>query len=169
MTNHDFNDIRTHCPSTPTFQLRRRGARIGGALLALSLAGGLAACSDEAEALSADACDAAVALGTAMGQAPQDPAEFAAFAAQRLVPIGETLVDELDGDAKQAAETLSAAYDEVAETGDPTVLFEDADVIEATSAVSARSSTRSANSRRSTSGRSSTPSPTRRRPSTRDE
>jgi len=138
MTNNNFNDIRAHVPSTHTFPLRRRGvSRIGAALLALSLAGGLAACNDEAEALSADACDAAVALGTAMGQAPQDPAEFASFAEQRLVPIGETLVAELDGDGKKAAETLSAAYGQVAETGDPSVLFEDAEVLAATSSVGA--------------------------------
>ncbi|MDP2290725.1 MAG: hypothetical protein Q8M22_06015 [Actinomycetota bacterium] len=107
-----------------------RSARLGGTLIALALTAGLAACEDDSsnKGVSAAACDAVVALGSAMSAAPQDPAEFASFAEQQLVPIGRTLVKEMTGDGKKAAETLSAAYDNVAESGDPTPLFESPDV-----------------------------------------
>lgn len=129
MTNHDI--------TSPVHTSRLRVAGAGLALLTLSL-GGLAACGDDDEvAVSPAACDAAVALGTAMGQAPQDPAEFSSFAEQQLLPVGRTLAAELDGEARTAAETLEAAYEQIAETGDPTVLFESAEVASASATVGA--------------------------------
>ena len=129
-----------HITPTTTRHSRRRLRGIGVALLSGSMLVGLAACGDEdgdKAAISAEACDAVVAIGSAMSGAPQDPAEFGPFAEEQLVPVGDVLVEELDGDAKTAAETLAAAYREVAETGDPSGLFEDDAVAEATSTIGA--------------------------------
>jgi uncharacterized cupredoxin-like copper-binding protein len=116
-----------------------RAARISGTVLALALTAGLAACGDDDKdkGVSSAACDAVVALGGVMSAAPQDPAEFASFAEQQLVPVGNTLVKELKGDSKKAAEVLAAAYADVAETGDPTPLFESPEVTEANGTIGA--------------------------------
>ncbi|MBI5088854.1 MAG: hypothetical protein HZB15_08365 [Actinobacteria bacterium] len=85
----------------------------------------LAACGDdddEAASVSTKACDAAVELTTAFGQAPEDPAEFSGFATDTLVPLANTLHDELDGDAGDAAEVLADAYQQVAADGDISVI-----------------------------------------------
>jgi hypothetical protein len=94
------------------------------ALASLSLTAFAACGGDDAESSSVDkiTCDAAVAYGAAFAQAPEDPAEFKSFAMDQLVPIADTLVDNLDGDDKQAAETLRETFVEIGNTGDPSVL-----------------------------------------------
>jgi hypothetical protein len=85
----------------------------------------LAACGDddaEASSVPAAACDAAVDLTSAFGQAPEDPAEFSGFATDTLIPLATTLADELeDGDA-DAAKVLADAYGRIAEDGDISVI-----------------------------------------------
>ncbi len=100
------------------------------ASLALTLAGLLASCSDDDDAAArevavpAAACDAAVDLGAAFGAAPEDPAEFAGWADETLVPIGAAFSAAFDGDdpTADAATTLTDAFAEIAESGDPSVL-----------------------------------------------
>jgi hypothetical protein len=77
---------------------------------------------DSSSSVDAAACDAAVAYGAAFAQAPQEPAEFKSFAMDQLVPIADTLVDNLDGDAKKSAETVRQAFVEIGNTGDPSLL-----------------------------------------------
>ena len=74
--------------------------------------------SDDDATVSAAACDAAVGVSSAFGAAPQDPAEFASFAQETLVPLGTTLADELTGDAGDAAVVLERTYTDIASTGD---------------------------------------------------
>lgn len=113
--------------------------------LALTLAGSLTSCSDDDEASArtvaapAAACDAAVDLGAAFGAMPEDPTEFATFAEEALVPIGVAFTDAFDGDdaTGEAASTLAAAFEEIAETGDPSA-FESEDVAAAQSTLGAK-------------------------------
>jgi hypothetical protein len=111
------------------------------AALSLSLATGLAACSDDDDreaATPAAACDAAVDLGAAFGAAPEDPAEMGAFAAEALVPVGDAFVEAYgdDGAEADAAATLSDAFAGMADTGDPSA-FEDPDVADAQAVIGA--------------------------------
>lgn len=83
----------------------------------------LSACgSDDDASVSAAACDAAVGLSSAFGAAPQDPAEFAPFVEQQLMPFAHTLSAELDGEAADAASVLADTYMNIADTGDPSAL-----------------------------------------------
>lgn len=103
----------------------RRTRSFATAAIATLALTALAACGDDKESsseLATAACDAAVAYGTAFAQAPEDPAEIAAFATGELQPIAETLVANLDGDAKSAATTLRDAFVEIGATGDPSAL-----------------------------------------------
>jgi hypothetical protein len=77
---------------------------------------------DSSSSVDAAACDAAVAYGAAFAQAPQDPAEFESFAMDQLVPIADTLVEHLEGDAKASAQTVRDAFVEIGNTGDPSLL-----------------------------------------------
>jgi hypothetical protein len=88
----------------------------------------LAACGDdddEADSVPAAACDAAVELTTAFGQAPEDPAEFSGFATDTLVPLANTLADELDDADADAADVLADAYAKIAKDGDISVIESD--------------------------------------------
>lgn len=115
------------------------------ASLALILAGALASCSDDDEADARSvaapvaACDAAVDLGAAFGAAPEDPAEFPAFAEETLVPVGTAFTEAFDGDddLAEAATTLADAFEQIAETGDPSLL-EDEDVVAAQATIGAK-------------------------------
>lgn len=78
---------------------------------------------DDSASVDAAACDAAVAYGAAFAQAPEDPAEIGPFAMDQLVPIADTLVEHLEGDAKESAETMREAFVEVGNTGNPELLF----------------------------------------------
>lgn len=94
------------------------------ALASLALSTFVGCGSDEAEAstVPAAACDAAVDFGAAFAQAPQDPAELKAYAVDKVVPIGDTFVKHLEGDAGKAAKTLRDTFVEVGKTGDPSLL-----------------------------------------------
>ncbi|QGG96829.1 hypothetical protein [Actinomarinicola tropica] len=114
-----------------------RTALLAGAALVLTAS--LAGCSDDddtAEARTVAApsavCDAAVDLGAAFGAAPEEPDAFPAFAEDTLVPIGEAFAGAFDGDDElgAAASTLATAFEEIAETGDPSALESD-DVVDA--------------------------------------
>ena len=94
------------------------------ALASLALTA-FAACGgddDSSSSVTASACDAAVAYGAAFAQAPEDPAQIQSFATDTLVPIADTLVAGLDGDAQDAAETMRDAFAGVGESGDPSAL-----------------------------------------------
>jgi uncharacterized cupredoxin-like copper-binding protein len=86
------------------------------------------ACNDdaEAEAVPPAACDAAVKLTAAFGQAPQDPAEMTGFAQDTLVPLGHTLQHSMSGDAADAAKVLTDTYTKLAESGDMSLLESEA-------------------------------------------
>lgn len=112
--------------------------RLAAAVLALAGIAGLAACGDDADAaLATEACDAAVELGSAMSAMPEDPAELGGFVESTLVPLGDTLVATMTGDGADAAKVLGATFASVAETGDPTPLFEDPATAEAQSTIGA--------------------------------
>lgn len=96
------------------------------ALASVSLTA-LVACGDDGDATIADpACDAAVAYGAAFAQAPEDPAEMAAFATDQLVPLADTLVEHLDGDAKDSAEAMRQAFVDIGNSGDPSSMMDPA-------------------------------------------
>lgn len=96
----------------------------GMALATLALTA-LAACGDDdSSAVDDEACDAAVAYGQAFAEAPEDPAEVSAFATDQLVPIADTFVEHLDGDAKAAAETMRDEFVEIGNTGDPELIMD---------------------------------------------
>ena len=65
-----------------------------------------------------------------MGQMPREPDQIPAFVAEEMVPLTTTLADTLEGDAAEAAQTVDAAYQGMAETGDMAAL-EDPAVAEA--------------------------------------
>ncbi len=90
-----------------------------GLALTLGLTGLVACGSDDDDQLSDAACDAVVDFHSAYAMAPQDPAEIAEYVSAEFVPLAATLEDELDGDERLAAEALTAAFSDVAESGDP--------------------------------------------------
>jgi hypothetical protein len=119
---------RQHNTSPKEFTIMKRPTSRSIAAIAVSVVAvsALAACGSDddskSDAVAAAACDAAIDYGVAFSQAPQDPAEFATYAQERLVPIGDTLVANLTGDSKTAAVTLRDTFATIAETGDPSAL-----------------------------------------------
>jgi hypothetical protein len=103
---------------TPTLSRSSHRRRVALALFIVPAVLAVGCGDDDSESISSAACDAAVDFGAAFGEAPDDPSQFTSFATERLVPIGVTLVANLEGDAHTAATTLSEAFDEIAATGD---------------------------------------------------
>jgi len=97
---------------------------LAAGLVSLALLAGATACGsdDEGAKLSAAACDAVATLDGAMSSAPEDPAAIGPFVNDSLMPSVMTLVSELDGDARDAAETMHRTLESVATSGDPSVL-----------------------------------------------
>jgi hypothetical protein len=110
--------------------VNRSSARVVFPLLLLvATASLLVACGTDDDAgpkVPVVACDAAVDLGVALGEAPEDPDQVKSFTAQRLVPIGATLAANLTGQAKTAAITLRDTLQQIAELGDPAAFESDA-------------------------------------------
>lgn len=111
--------------------------RLLAAALAATLAGGLTACSDDAEAstLSTEACAAATAYTGAIAGMPEDPAELGAYVEDEVIPVVTTIVEALPDDVDASA--FTAALEQVAESGDPGALFGDPDAAKAQEAVGA--------------------------------
>lgn len=122
----------TTIPATHRSTRRAPGPRRAALSLTLALSAlatlGASCASDDGGGLNTAACDAAVDYGAAFAEAPEEPAEFKSYAAERLMPIGEVLERHLSGDAKKAATTMRAAFAKVAETGDPAALEEPTNV-----------------------------------------
>lgn len=131
----------TPVPGTPDQLSRRRGQRFAAVSLALAVALGAVACSDDpsssasrnetgrlpsapnAELATADFCDAARAFSEATTGGPPDPAEMAAFVDEVLAPASEALTAALPNDLVGAGRTLTEAVATIEETGDPSALF----------------------------------------------
>jgi len=107
--------------------------RILGAALALTILGA-AACEDDAP-VSSEACDAAIGYSAAVAGMPQDPAAMGGYVKDEVLPVVTTLVHGLPEDVDGRA--FLTAVERVAETGDPTPLFEDADAVAAQEAIGA--------------------------------
>ncbi|HYD10356.1 MAG TPA: hypothetical protein VEA78_09650 [Acidimicrobiales bacterium] len=101
--------------------------------LALAIAGTTVACSDDDDQVAAESCDAAVAYTAAVGGMPEDPAEMGEYISGEVLPVATTLVDGLPDDVD--ADAFTATLAEVADTGDPTPLFESADAVAAQQAI----------------------------------
>ena len=98
-------------------------ARTACATLALAL--GAAACSDDPDPVAADVCAAGRELGGIFLQAPEDPAEYASFAEETVLPIVHRLEGGVPSSLDGRIEDLDGIYTGVAETGDIESLHSD--------------------------------------------
>jgi plastocyanin len=112
-------------------------------LLALGLAFGAVACGDDDDGdaageavLSAEVCDAAMQFGGVFTMAPEDPAEFAPFATETVLPLLEQVKAGVTDAAAEHVATLETIYQGIGETGDPSAL-ESVEYAEASEAVGA--------------------------------
>lgn len=106
--------------------------------IAIALVGGAAACGDDdadAAGVSDEACAATTDYTAVLSGMPEDPAEMGAYVEDEVAPVVTTIVEGLPDDVDASA--LTDALGEVAETGDPSPLFEDPEVAEAQEAVGA--------------------------------
>ena len=111
--------------------------RLLATALALTLVGTAAACGDDDDtnAIAAESCEAATAYTAAVGGMPQDPAEMPAYITDEVLPVATTLVEGLPEDVDGGA--FVTTMEQVAETGDPSPLFESEDAVAAQEAIGA--------------------------------
>jgi hypothetical protein len=133
-------DRTTTIDGSPAELDRRKGHRFAAVSLALAMALGAAACSDDSSTsaskntgnlptapnesvVMADFCASATSYAGVIAGAPQDPTEMEPFLVDTLVPATEALVATLPPELHDAGETLTDAVGEAAETGDPSGVF----------------------------------------------
>jgi hypothetical protein len=118
----------------------KRLRKVAAGAMALTLTMGAVACGDDDDDASAtlapDVCAAAIEFGGAFVTAPQDPAEFPAFASDTVLPLIARIEAGATGPAADHVAHLEAVYQAIAETGDPSELETPA-YSEATGAVGA--------------------------------
>lgn len=80
-------------------------------------------------------CDGVVGYQAATTGFPESPEEIAAFVDDQVVPALELMVGHSDGELAASVEVLVDAFADLKDTGDPTPLFEDADILAAQEAI----------------------------------
>lgn len=80
-------------------------------------------------------CDGVVGYQAATTGFPETPEEIAFFVDDQVMPALDLMVDHSDGDLAASVDILRDAILELKESGDPTPLFEDADVLAAQEAI----------------------------------
>lgn len=116
----------------------KRFRKLAAGAMTLTLALGVAGCSDDDEAssstLAPDVCAAGQELGGLLLQMPQDPAELPAFATGTALPIVARLEAGVTGPVADHVAHLQTVFEKMGETGDPSELESPA-YAEATAAV----------------------------------
>lgn len=100
-----------------------RVAAAGATVAVLSLTA--IGCTDDDNATASvpkSACDAAVQLGAAFGDAPQDPAEIKTFVKQTMLPIAARLKAGVPAELTASTATLERTFTTIADTGDPSAV-----------------------------------------------
>lgn len=107
------------------------------ALLAAFAAAGTARADQPAHAHQLDPafCDGVVGYAVIAAGLPETPEDIALFVDDQVMPAIDLMVGHSDGDLAAAVTTVHEAVVELAETGDPTPLFEDVDLLAAQAAI----------------------------------
>jgi hypothetical protein len=106
----------------------KRFRTVAAGAMTMALAMGAVACGDDDDTaagqttLTPEVCDAAMQFGGVFLQAPEDPAQFPAFATDTVLPIIATIKSGATGPAADHVAHLEMVYQGIAESGDPSEL-----------------------------------------------
>lgn len=113
------------------FPITRTAVAAGLVVLAGLGSGAAARAASEPPLVSAEFCDGMFTLNGLLAAVPEEPAELTPYIDDELLPVVDTIVNELSDDLADTAGTYREALAAVAESGDPTPLFADAEVLAA--------------------------------------